>query len=104
MSIVCVLSSATSSSSSSSTQDVLALLDLVALDPILLLDRLVGLGVDDLVADAVAGLAVDDVEANALAGGGGGVERDRAGDQREFQIALPIRTRRHDITPTRDSD
>ena len=49
-------------------QHVLALLDLVALDAILLLDRLAGLGIDDVVADAVAGLAVDDVEADALAG------------------------------------
>ncbi len=63
-------------------QYVLALVDLVALDPILGLDRLAGLGIDDVVADAVAGFAVDDVEEDALAGAGGGIKRHGAGDQR----------------------
>src|SRR5215831_3584274 len=76
-------------------QDVLAFFDFIALDAILRLDLLARLGIDNLVADAVSGLAVDDVEADALAGAGGGVERHRAGDQRQFEKALPVRTRCH---------
>src|SRR6185369_8277844 len=79
-------------------ENVLALLELVALHTIFGIDRIAGFGVDHLVADAVAGLLVDDVEADALAGGGGGVEGHRAGHQRQLQKALPVRPRGHDAT------
>ena len=81
-------------------QHVLALLDLIALDAVLLLDRLLGLGIDHLVVDAIAGLLVDDVEADALARGGRGIERNRARNQRKLQITLPIGTRSHGTHPT----
>ncbi len=58
--------------------DVLVGLDLVALDPIFLVDRLAAFGVDDQIAHPVAGLLVDDVEPDAIARAGGGVERHRA--------------------------
>jgi hypothetical protein len=60
-------------------QHVLPFLDLITLDAILLIDRIAGVRVHDLIVDAVAGLAVDDVETDALAGAGGGIKRHRAG-------------------------
>src|SRR4029078_998555 len=68
---------------------------LVAFDPVILIHRLLGLGVDHLVVDAISGLLVDDVEADALARGGGGVECDRARNERKLQVALPTGTRSH---------
>src|SRR5205814_1483938 len=79
-------------------QHVLALFDLIALDAVVLLDRLPGFGIDHLVVDAVAGLLIDDVEADALARGGRGIKRNRARNQRKFQITLPLRTWSHGIT------
>src|SRR6185503_7520051 len=68
--------------------DVLAFLDLVGLDDILLVDLAV--------ADAVASLGVDLVEADFLALTGRGEKLDRARDQRQTKKTLPISTRGHD--------
>ncbi len=62
-------------------QEVIVALELVALDAIILIDRLAGLGIDDFVADAIAGFLVDDVEADALAGRCRRIERDGARHQ-----------------------
>ena len=48
------------------------------------------LGVDLLIFDPVAGVLVDLAEANLLALAGRGKKRDRAGDERQLQIAFPI--------------
>ena len=49
-----------------------------------------GLGVDLAIADAVAGVFVDLVERHALALRSRRIERNRAGNQGELEIALPI--------------
>src|SRR5207344_1306415 len=76
--------------------DVVAFLDLVSLDDVLLLDFLAGVLVDLAVADAVAGLGVDLVEADFLSLAGRGEKLDRARNQRETKKTLPIGTRGHD--------
>ena len=60
------------------------------------LNRLARHLVDELLAQPVAGLLVDLAEGDALGTAGRGMQRDRARDERELEIALPIRTRRHD--------
>jgi len=80
-------------------QDILALVDLVALDAVFRLDRVAGLRVHHLLADSVAGFPVNDVEPDALARGCRGVQRDGAGHQRQFEKTLPIGARRHSDTP-----
>ena len=75
--------------------DILALADLVALDDVGLLNLVAGLGVDFSIPDTIAGLLVELVEADLFPLRSGGEKRNRAGNQREFQKALPIRTRRH---------
>jgi hypothetical protein len=58
--------------------DILAVLDLVALDLLIALNGIAGFAIDELSLDAVAGLAVQRVEGNAFRRGGCGVERHRA--------------------------
>ena len=62
---------------------------------LLLVDDAPGVLVDHLLAQAVAGLAVDLVEVRLLGLAGRREERDRAGDERELEIAFPVRARRH---------
>jgi hypothetical protein len=71
--------------------DIVTLRDLVALDDVLAVDFLAGLGIHLDIADAVAGVLVELVEADLLALAGGGVEGDRARDERQTQVALPVR-------------
>jgi len=59
-----------------------------------------GLLVDELDLEAIASLAVDLVEPDALGLSGDRIERDRARDERELEIALSGRGR-HGTTPTR---
>ena len=66
---------------------------------VFLLDRLLGLGIDDQVADPVAGLLVDDVEADAAAGRRRRIKRDRTRHQRQLEVALPGCPRRHVVSP-----
>src|SRR4029079_5244426 len=79
--------------------DVVAFLNLVGLNDILLLDFLARVLVDLAVTDAVYGLRVDLVEADFLALAGRGEKLDRARNQRETKKTLPIRTRGHDKPP-----
>ena len=75
--------------------DVLALGQLVAPALVVLVDDPPGLFVDHLLAQAVAGLAVDLVEAGLLGLAGGRIERDRAGHERELEVAFPVCARCH---------
>ena len=58
-----------------------------------------GVRVHLLVSDAVAGLLVELMEADLLALRRRRVHGDRAGDERELQVAFPVRTRGHGLTP-----
>src|SRR3546814_772988 len=78
---------------------VAAFLGIVAAHLVFFPHRLVGLGVDVAAAHAVAGRAVDGVEPDLAARRRGRREGDRAGDEGEFQIALPVGTRRHGNAP-----
>ena len=62
-------------------RDVLALVDLVALDDVLALDLLAGQFVDHALAEAIAGLAIELVQADAAALGRCRRHRHRAGDK-----------------------
>jgi len=53
--------------------------------------------VDELLAQPVAGDLVDLAERDALRTARRAVQRDRARDERELEIALPVGTRRHGI-------
>ena len=75
--------------------DVLALGDLVALGLVLGLDRLAGLLVDELAAHAIAGVAIEGAKRDALGCRRGRVERHRARDERELEIAFPVGPWRH---------
>ena len=48
-------------------------------------------GIDKLVFEAIAGTPVHLPKGDSIGARNRGIERDRAGDEREFQIALPIR-------------
>ena len=82
--------------------------DLVALDDVLVGDFLAGVGVDLGILDAVAGLAVDLVERDLLGVGGGRIQRDRAGHERQPQKAFPVGAGGHgelrNATGTTDKD
>ncbi len=78
---------------------VLALADLVAAADVLLLDRLAGLGVDLLLLETVSGLLVDPVERDPLRARRGRIKGDGAGNQGQFQIALPVGPGRHGNAP-----
>lgn len=73
--------------------DILAVLDLVALHLLVALDGIACLAVNELALHPVAGLAVQRVESDPLRRRGGGVERHRAGHLPELDEAFPIRTR-----------
>src|SRR3954469_19073172 len=77
----------------------MALADLIALDDVLILHRFASLGVNSLELDAIARIAVDLVEPDLFAFRTGGIERYRARDERQSQVALPVRTWRHDSLP-----
>jgi hypothetical protein len=70
--------------------NVLAFGDLVTAALVVLVDGLAGLLVDHLLAQAVAGAAVDLVEVRLLGLTGGRKKRDRTGDERQLEIALPV--------------
>ena len=75
------------------------LLDFVAFDDVGLLDLVAGLGVDLPVVDAIAGLFVELMEADLFALGRRRKKRDGAGDERELQVAFPVRAWGHGSTP-----
>ena len=99
--MVCFASSLTSSISSSVIRTYLPLLDLVALDDVVGLDR-ADARHDLLVADAFAARLVDLVEADPGGALGRRKNLDGDGDQRQSDLALPIRTRGHSSVPLRD--
>src|SRR5690606_1405244 len=68
---------------------------LVTLYLVLFTKRLASFGIHIAAFNAVTGYAVAGVEANLLPLRGRWRERDRTGHEREFQISLPVRTRRH---------
>ena len=70
-------------------RDIAPALVLVALDDLIAVDDLAGLGVDELLLDAVAGLGVQLVEAHALCFGCRWNQIDRAGHQRQAQEPVP---------------
>jgi hypothetical protein len=82
--------------------DVLALADLVAFDDVVGLDLAPSLCIHLLVLDPVAGLLVQLMEADLLALGRGREQRDRARDQRQLEIAFPIRAWGHEILHPRE--
>ena len=73
-------------------QDVIVAGDFVAFHAIGGLDEVAGLGVDILLLQPVARIAVHHMEGDALAGARRREHRDGAGDQRQLQVALPIRS------------
>ena len=75
--------------------EVLSLPDLVAAAGIFLGDRLARLRVDHLLLETIARVLVDAMKRNALGSRRSRIKRDRARDQRELEITLPIRSRRH---------
>ena len=83
-------------------KDVGALADLVALDLLFVFDRLARLGVDVLALHTIAGLAVERVEKRTRAEElVAGIQRDRARDEGQLQVSLPVGARRHSYTPTK---
>ena len=76
--------------------DVLALADLVPLDDVGRLDLVPGLRVNPTEFDAVARALVELMEADLLALRRGGKESNRAGNEGQLKVALPISTGRHD--------
>src|SRR5262249_54665299 len=79
-------------------QDVVVAVDLIAFDAVFLRHLRSGVGVDHVVADPIAGFPVDDVETDAIARGCRRKKGDPAGYERQFEVALPIRTWCHDAT------
>ncbi|MNS81133.1 hypothetical protein D3C72_1148360 [compost metagenome] len=75
-------------------QDVFVLGHLIALDQIGPLDR-AGVRVRRHHADAVVGGRIDQVKAHVAGAAGRSVEGDRTGHQRQLQMPLPGRPRRH---------
>src|SRR5262249_35561435 len=75
--------------------DVAALVDLIALDDLVLAHFLAGVLIDLAVADAVARFLVDLIEADLLAFAGRGEKLNRTRHQGKAQEALPVRTRGH---------
>src|SRR5262249_24667458 len=76
--------------------EVFALAGLVALDDVLLLDFLAGFDIDLAVFDPVAGLLVDLMEADFFPLRRRREQGDGTGDKRQFEVTLPVCTRRHD--------
>src|SRR6516164_5839619 len=72
--------------------EVLALGHLVAAAFVLGGGRLAGLFIDELLAQAIAGDLVDLPEGDALGTRAGRMERNRTGDQSQFEIAFPVGT------------
>src|SRR5262249_19701174 len=75
--------------------DVIALADLVSLDDVVRFDLASGFGIYFFVLDPVAGLLMDLVKADLFALRGGGKQRDRTRDERQLEVAFPVRTRSH---------
>ena len=69
------------------------------------LNGFAGDGIDDLVFEAMAGAPVDLPEGYSFGGRRRRIERDRIGDERQLQIALPIRAcrRQHTLQRTKDT-
>ena len=70
--------------------DIFALAQLVAASLLVALDDVAGFGIDHLLLQPVAGFAVDQVKPGLLGRGRGGIEHDRAGDERQFQRPFPV--------------
>src|SRR6266404_6970096 len=78
-------------------RDVTPALVLVALDDLIAVDDLAGLGIDELLRHAVAGLAVQLIEPDALCLGRRRDQVDRAGHQRQAQEPVPASSRHLDL-------
>src|SRR5215475_13848403 len=76
--------------------EVLVLTDLVAFDDVIGVDFFFAVGIDLAVFDPMTGLFVDLMEADFFALRRRGEERDRTRDQRQLEVALPIRAGCHD--------
>src|SRR5262249_15993678 len=72
--------------------EVLALGYLVAAAFVFRGDRLAGLFINELLAQPVAGRFVDLPEGDAVGRRAGRMPRNRTGDQRQVEIAFPVRT------------
>jgi hypothetical protein len=77
--------------------DILALAHFVTLDDVGCVDVLVSLRVHFAVFDAVAGRLVNLMEPDLLPLAAGGKQRHRTRDEREFQVAFPVRARGHGL-------
>jgi hypothetical protein len=75
--------------------DVLAFVELVALDDVLVGHLVPGVGIDLQVLDPMAGCPVELVERDLLALGRGRIERHRTGDKGQTQEAFPVGTGSH---------
>ena len=75
-------------------RDVFVLRDFVALDLIVPLDGLAGLGVDELASNPMAGRPIDRMQGDAFRGRSGGVKADRDRHVGDLQKAFPACSRR----------
>src|SRR5919204_3203240 len=55
-------------------------------------DRLAGFFIDELLTQAIAGSLVDLPQCDALGTRAGGMQRNRTGDQSQFEVAFPVGT------------
>jgi hypothetical protein len=76
--------------------DILALGDLVAFNDVATIHLITGFGVDFPVAEAIAGLFIELMEADLFSLGSRRKQRDGARDERELEVAFPIRARGHE--------
>src|SRR5262249_43817002 len=79
--------------------DIFALADFVAFDDVGSLDLVAGVGIDLAIPDPVAGVLIELMKADFLSPRRSREQRYGTGNQRELQIAFPIRTRGHRFTP-----
>ena len=83
-------------------QDILAVVEFVALHLVFGVDDVAGFGIDRLIANSVAGFPVDDVQAYPARRARCGVHGDRARDERQLEVSLPGRARCHGLRTRRD--
>ena len=80
--------------------DIFAFCHFIAFDDVGVVHLVAAFGVDLLVADTISSLFVDLMEADLFPLGGRRKQCNGAGNERQLQIAFPIRARGHDILST----
>jgi hypothetical protein len=73
--------------------DVVAFANLIALDNVCRIDLISGLRIDLAVLDAMPCILIELMEADLLAFRCGRKQRNRTGNERQLEVAFPVRTR-----------